>query len=163
MPTTTRTARYGSSQAPTSLAGSPPNRSQSGTNPDPWNAWSREEALSLCAHSCCTHLPHACCQRAVASFTLNIVPKTCQTDCGGTPRSNRIEAAAGYLVGIRYPAAQERIPRTSPLIAPASQPSDNCACGALGRSPSHGRVENPNFWRIRATRSETFLRYASVA
>src|SRR5258707_14615492 len=44
-------------------------RSQSGTNPDPWNAWSREEALSLCAHSCCTHLPHACRQRAVASFT----------------------------------------------------------------------------------------------
>jgi hypothetical protein len=61
------------------------------------------------------------------------------------------------------PAEQERIPCIFWLTAPASQLSDSWACGALGRSPSQGRDAKPNFWRMRATLSDTFLRYSSGA
>jgi hypothetical protein len=74
------------------------------------------------------------------------------------------ESDGNQLRSTRYqPAEQERIPCASPLTAPASQPSDSWAGGALGRSPSQGRDAKPNFWRMRATRSEAFLRYSSGA
>ena len=74
------------------------------------------------------------------------------------------ESDGNQLRSTQYqPAEPERIPCTSPLTAPASQPSDSWACGALGRSPSQGRDAKPNFWRMRATRSEAFLRYSSGA
>jgi hypothetical protein len=44
-----------------------------------------------------------------------------------------------------YPAVHDLVRSSSPLIAAASQPSDNCARSAVGRMLSQGRAANPNF------------------
>src|SRR5580704_149222 len=50
---------------------------------------------------------------------------------------------------------------TASLSAPASHPKLICAWRAFGLIPSQGLAPNPNFCRIRSTRSDAFFRYSS--